>query len=69
MPDRSHDCPGGCGRDIVNTQYACPACWLRLPQSIRTALAQTFGTGDEAAYAIARRDAIAFYRDHPRTER
>lgn len=70
-PDRanSHGCPGRCGRIVANAQYACPACWLRLPPDIRSRITRAYRSGDSGAHLSAKIDAAAFYREHPRTQR
>jgi hypothetical protein len=34
----THPCPGGCGRELVVTQFACGPCWRRLPYRLRIAI-------------------------------
>ncbi|GJF04996.1 hypothetical protein [Pseudonocardia sp. D17] len=40
--ERTHTCPGGCGRQVPDRYYACGPDWERLPKEFRDAI-----TGNE----------------------
>lgn len=41
MAERTHACPGGCGRTIPNRMFACVADWKALPRDLQRAIQRT----------------------------
>jgi hypothetical protein len=35
MATDTHECPGGCGRQVARRLLACKPCWFRLPKIYR----------------------------------
>lgn len=64
MSRNTHQCPGRCGKSVRRELFACPPCWWRLPQSLRTAinLAYPRRSTNPAAHRAALADALAWYR-------
>ena len=45
-PDSTtHDCPGGCGKQVKNYLYSCAACWLPLPPRLKEKILETAKLG------------------------
>lgn len=61
MPTTHHrkDCPGRCGRRIVNAMIACRPCWLELPVELHVAIQ---GADSATAYRRAVTAILAWYR-------
>jgi len=55
-----HDCPGGCGRQVKHSLFACRDCWRRLPADLRRPITGNYGR-DAAAHFEAMRDAHRWY--------
>jgi hypothetical protein len=67
-PRNAHTCPGCKARQVPRHQLACRSCWYRLPYGIRQEVNAAYrdrenGTGRHHA---ALRDALDWYRDHPK---
>lgn len=65
----THDCPGGCGRQVTEEHLACPGCWYRLPRPLRTTVNDAYrqhGAGS-TQHRNALRVAFRWYSDHPIT--
>jgi hypothetical protein len=61
--DDTHDCPGGCGNQVVRNMFACRACWDRLPQDdYRTPILTSRWAGDWEAHSRALTNAMQWYR-------
>jgi len=65
MSGRTHDCPGGCGRQVFTHMFACRADWYRLPLDLRRPITATYGR-DRDAHLEAMGDAMTWYAEHPR---
>jgi len=65
MTDRTHACPGGCGRHVFTHMFACRADWYRLPLDIRRGITGNYRR-DRAAHLEAMGDAMTWYRENPR---
>lgn len=71
-----HDCPGHCGRRIVNKMLACGPCWLELPEDLRRNIIRADNIRqrkpDDTALIRAHRNAVvaalAWYRANTNTE-
>jgi len=61
----THDCPGGCGGQVIRNQFACPACWGRLPQDYRTPILTTRWGNDHTGHARAMVNAMHWYVGNP----
>lgn len=59
----THDCPGRCGRPVPRHQYACRACWMRLPYQLRQPISANYQR-DAAAHAAAMSTAAAWFDQH-----
>jgi len=66
MPEHTHSCPGGCGRQVAHQRYACPSCWGRLPADLRRPITATYRR-DQAAHGQAMADARRWYRENAAT--
>jgi hypothetical protein len=64
----THECPGGCRRQVPRHRYACRTCWYRLPGDLRTAITDTYRR-DPAAHRTAMLDAGLWYLNNPREAR
>lgn len=58
----THDCPGGCGNQVVRNMFACAACWRRLPQDFRTPILTSRWANDHAGHSRAMVEAMTWYR-------
>lgn len=56
----THDCPGGCGRQVAQQYFACRTCWFRLPLDLRSAIQVTYKV-DPDAHGEAMVDAMEWY--------
>lgn len=65
-PGGTHECPGGCGRQVLNVMFACKADWFRLPHALRSAIWAAWNDGDGAAHAHAMSEAALWYGVNPR---
>lgn len=65
MSRRGHECLGDCGRR-VKREHACPACWTRLPESLRRAVATA--RRKTQAYSIALYEAHEWLSAHREAE-
>lgn len=63
----THDCPGGCGRQVQYHMYACKPCWYRLPAGLRAAIWEGYRSG--SGHMEAMQDAADWYAHHPREVR
>lgn len=59
---RSHECLGGCG-ERVRRVHACTACWARLPEHLREAIAEA--RRKTRAYSVALHDAHEWFGQNP----
>lgn len=68
MNDDTHDCPGGCGRQVSPERLACRPDWYRLPKDIRDRIwREWYGAGPGTqTHRTAISYAYAWYRDNPR---
>ncbi|MPZ66775.1 MAG: hypothetical protein GEU83_15125 [Pseudonocardiaceae bacterium] len=60
----THECPGGCGRQVARHHFACRACWYRLPSDLRRPISATYRR-DAGAHPAAMAEAVAWYRTPP----
>jgi len=54
----THDCPGGCGKQVPNRLFACRKDWARLPRDLQRSILDSYRVDDVAhlqAMAVARR--------------
>jgi hypothetical protein len=56
-----HDCPGGCGTSVRRHLLACPACWRKLPGSMRSAITRAAKCRNETARLRAVANALTWY--------
>jgi len=68
VTDRTHACPGGCGHQVLNHEFACRTDWFRLPLDIRRGITGNYRRDPNAHFAAVR-DAIDWYRENPREVR
>lgn len=68
MARRTHACLSGCGTRISVDRIACPTCWRRLPQTIRSNLARNRRTGT-ASHALATHEASEWFINNPAPRR
>lgn len=63
----THDCPGGCGRQVTHDRLACRRCWYRLPSGLRGRIWRAWwgGSDSRAAHGRAIREAEQWFRDNP----
>jgi hypothetical protein len=63
----THDCPGGCGTQVLQSMLACRKDWFRLPEGLRRAV--NFWYPRRRTHPGQHRDAVAaalaWYRDNP----
>lgn len=59
----THDCPGGCGRQVPRHHLACPTDWYRLPAELRGRISALYQR-DPLAHAGAIGEAFRWYREH-----
>lgn len=59
----THACPGGCGRRVARHLYACKACWMRLPYTLRQPISASYQR-DAAAHSAAMAAAASWYSSH-----
>jgi len=60
----SHECPGGCGRQVPNRLFACSGCWSRLPRDLQRPILHTASMSllhDARREAVA--DAVEFFAE------
>lgn len=62
-PRPTHDCPGGCKKQVAFELFACRPCWYRLPYAMRQAINRTYGK-DMAGHATAMQAARDWYASH-----
>jgi hypothetical protein len=64
----THDCPGGCHRQVPHRLYSCFDCWGRLPAAIRRDIRAAYDI-DHHQHAQAMVRGMCWYRENPlRTE-
>lgn len=61
----THDCPGGCGRDVQYDYLSCRVCWYRLPLDLRNAVWDSWKVRDMKAHGAALKDARQWYVANP----
>lgn len=61
---RTHDCPGGCGRQVAQISYACKKCWFRLPKSIRDTIWRGY-KGSSTEHRAGMSMAHDWYKENP----
>jgi hypothetical protein len=60
--NRTHACPGRCGRDVPDRLFSCPGCWGRLPRDLQRPI--TGNRRGTAEHFAAMGDALTWYREH-----
>ena len=59
----THNCPGGCGRQVPYHHFSCRSCWYRLPMDLRRPISGNWQR-DPVAHAEAMLDAMQWYAEN-----
>lgn len=65
MPNATHACPGKCGHQVLNQEFACRDDWFRLPLDLRRGITNGYRS-NPGAHLAAMADAMNWYRANPR---
>ena len=63
----THNCPGGCGRQVPYHHFSCRSCWYRLPMDLRRPISGNWQR-DPVAHAEAMLDAKQWYAENARVK-
>nr|WP_141216275.1 hypothetical protein [Rhodococcus sp. 06-621-2] len=61
MSARRRHCPGGCGRTLRQTVFACKDCWASMPASLRRPISSTIGKPPSPSKTAAWNDGAAHF--------